>query len=107
MGNTIIKTDSSGWENVNSYLYYKKMNGMVYIQGVSSGNVTLYANSWGNIGTLPESFRPSVEVNFTGMLRGTVQPCWCQVTPAGLVRIFNDTTTAQNYWEYGTTFPIG
>ena len=101
-----ITDDDGTWKSVNNYLKYSKRFGCVYIQGVSSGNVTLTAASWNNIGTLPEGYRPTSEIIFTAFDRNHIQPLMCSVTTAGVVRLYCDSGQACSYWLYGGSFPV-
>lgn len=102
-----IISDNGTWKSINAYLYYSKRGGNVYIQGVSSGNVTLTAASWNNIGTLPVGYRPNKEIAFTAFDRNHLQPLWCSVTTAGVVRLYCDSGQSCSYWVYGGSFPVG
>lgn len=101
-----ITDDDGTWKSVNNYLKYSKRFGCVYIQGVSSGNVTLTAASWNNIGTLPEGYRPTSEIIFTAFDRNHLQPLRCSVTTAGVVRLYCDSGQSCSYWIYGGSFPV-
>ena len=101
-----ITDDDGTWKSVNNYLKYSKRFGCVYIQGISNGNVTLTAASWNNIGTLPEGYRPTSEIMFTAFDRNHLQPLWCSVTTAGVVRLYCDSGQACSYWLYGGSFPV-
>lgn len=101
-----ITDDNGTWKSVNNYLKYSKRFGCVYIQGVSSGTITLSAASWNNIGTLPEGYRPTSEIMFTAFDRNHLQPLWCSVTTAGVVRLYCDSGQTCSYWLYGGSFPV-
>lgn len=101
-----ITDDNGTWKSVNNYLKYSKRFGCVYIQGVSSGTITLSAASWNNIGTLPEGYRPTSEIIFTAFDRNHLQPLWCSVTTAGVVRLYCDSGQTCSYWLYGGSFPV-
>ena len=101
-----VDDDNGEWHSVNNYLKYSKRYGSVYIQGASSGNVTLTAAQWNNIGTLPAGYRPTAEIIFTAFDRDHKQPLWCSVTTAGVVRLYCDTGQTCNYWLYGGSFPV-
>ena len=101
--------DNSGdtqWHQVNAYLNYKCVFKNVTIYGSSAGDVTLAASSWTNIGTLPAGYRPTQEVYFMAILRGTNSPAYGKVQADGIVSIYNGTTSAQSYWVYSGTFPL-
>ena len=101
--------DNGAWTklNGNGYVVYTKRSGLVSVQGVSSGTVTITAGQWNNLGTLPSGYRPDEAINFLGFDRSHKQPLWGQVTTAGVVRFYADTGQTCNYWEYGVTFPVG
>lgn len=102
-----IKGDNGAWTSVNGdYLRKTKRSGIVHIQGQSSGTVTLYGGSWGNLATLPNGYRPSETVNFIVFDRNHLQPLWGQVLTTGVVRVYCDTNQTCNYWEYSASFPV-
>lgn len=84
----------TGWITFNSYLTYRKKNGIVYVS-VNTGSITTNANAGFDYGTLPEGFRPSNQLctgmsgygaSVTNVTYGSCQQ-WLRITTSGNVNM--------------------
>ena len=68
---SIIKNDDTGWISLDSYISYRRKNGVVFVKAYwSSMSIT---TSWVTKATLPDGYRPSEGVYFPCMSLTTAQ----------------------------------
>lgn len=104
----------TGWIDVarkdaNSFVVYRKKNGIVTIAGISYGGWSIGANGSINIGTLPDGVRPPFEIKFIGatMSSSTYQLQIVLNPDNGNIKITNmNPSSASNYWGFTATYPV-
>ena len=96
----------SGWQELTPTVQYRKKNGVVYISGRSAGQQTIPASTYYTLGTLPEGYRPTIEVRLGADTSGDNGfEIVALATPSGLVRIW--CSGARSYWDIFGCFPVG
>ena len=63
-----VTAEDTGWLTLNSYVTYRKKNGILYVNGVYpySNDIPNLTRGWQTLATLPVGFRPSSAIAFIG-----------------------------------------
>lgn len=101
----------TGWENI----YYvegaieikaRRVGKQVTLVGHCWGKDILHSREWAEIATLPERFRPAVEIPFSVLCMGgfDYEPCGSsRIEVNGCVSLF--LTQTPNYWKFSVNYP--
>lgn len=82
---------------VNSYVSCRMASGIVFVWGQSSGQLTLAADTWNSVGTLPEAFRPSENVYFIADNTARAAAMRGYIGTDGSINLYPD-SSATSYW---------
>lgn len=97
---------STGWEQI--YLNYtmaKRKGKAVTVIGVSGGGgITLTANAYKDITTLPAKYRPTEDIPFVVDAVGGSERIFGRIKTTGIVSIYSSGATA--YWGFSVTFLV-
>ena len=99
----------SGWISLSPQVKYRKKAGIVTIAGDSSGDVSLPAfDSATTIGTLPEEFRPSIDVHAVGTPKSSSgYMMQIRVFPTGQVSLVNlNPNYNLSFWGFSLSYPV-
>ena len=99
----------SGWISLSPQVKYRKKAGIVTIVGDSSGDVSLPAfDSATTIGTLPEEFRPSIDVHAVGTPKNSSgYMMQIRVFPTGQVSLVNlNPNYNLSFWGFSLSYPV-
>lgn len=99
----------SGWISLSPQVKYRKKAGIVTIVGDSSGDVSLPKfDTATTIGTLPEEFRPSIDVHAVGTPKNsTGYMMQIRVFPAGQVSLVNlNPNYNLSFWGFSLSYPV-
>lgn len=96
----------TGWINLNSAIKYRKINGIVYVNVLSSANIKLEQNKYTVVGTLPVGFRPNTKMQFVFHTVGSeMLGCSAYIDESGNIALYPYNRIAE-YWGFSTSFPV-
>lgn len=96
-GKKIFETQKN-WTSINANNDYHIKNGMVILRGFSNNDKVIYANTYTNVGTLPENIRPSTSLDFPLTFVGGQQIGFVRINTNGNIDCYVNSTTG--YWTY-------
>lgn len=101
-----IKENDTGWIILNDVIKYRIINEIIYIHGLSEGNISIGGANYVNVGVLPEKYRPSEKVMFAWSPYGQVSgnPS-AYVGTDGRILMYNSTAST-SYWGFIISYPI-
>ena len=99
---SIIKHDDTGWISLDSYVSYRRKNGVVFVKAYWGS--TTVNTSWTTKATLPDGFRPSDGVNFPCMSLTSAQVLG-NVSTSGAIALRTNSGTA-NTTGFLISYPI-
>lgn len=104
--NGIVDRTDTGWKQLNSYTSYRKTHGYVTVVAWCGGEVTLDQSLYTVVGTLPEGYRPSIQIPFVyHTMGGTVVSQSGYINSAGEILAYSDSAYT-SYWAFTVTYPI-
>lgn len=101
----------TGWENVyyvsdSMYVKARRVGKQVTVVGKSSGYYELPAGEYRDVTTLPEKFRPSVDIQFAKHNQGGAATADSNyVSPDGRVRMYT-AESGNRYWGFSVSYPV-
>lgn len=97
-------SEDTGWITLNQNIKYRKVGNMVTIVG--NANNTQFGNgAYTTIGTLPEGFRPSIQIPFTYHGQGGNPPGMSAfIYPYGNIDIYS--STLQSIFKFTVSYPV-
>ena len=96
----------TGWVALNGYTSYRRKCGYVTVVVWCGGSLVLTPNAYTNVATLPEGFRPALQIPFTYHTQGGSPPSQsAYINSEGEILIY---TKAENsdYFAFSVTYPI-
>ena len=104
--NGIVDKTDTEWVAINDFTYYRCKFGYVTVVAVCRGELILTPNSYTEIGTVPEEYRPALEIPFAYHKLGGSPPSQAAyVNTEGKILIY---TTDENsdHFAFSVTYPI-
>ena len=97
---------ATGWEQIyQNFTRAKRKGYVVAVTGESgSGGITLPANQYKDIATLPSQYRPSTTVAFYVDAAGGSERIFGRIWTTGVVSLYSSGQTA--YWNFGVTYIV-
>ena len=110
MAVSTIKYDGdTSWTTIafgsNSYVKYRRRSGILTIVGTFAGDVPV-GDSSVNLLTLPEGYRPTEDMYFPVINRGTNGDGYGHVTSTGGVLSLRNSLTTMHYYVFCASFPV-
>lgn len=97
---------SSGWESIYSnYTKAKRKGKVVTVKGYSAGGgINLPANTYKDITTLPEKYRPTETMYLTINTLGGSSQITGQIETNGILKLYS--TQATSYWAFTVSYVV-
>lgn len=106
VGSKTVDVDDTGWVQLSLYVKYRKKNGFITVVGTSHGGLSLTANAYTTVATLPENLRPSFDFPFVfHCVGGTLSAQSAYITPSGNINLYV-INSGMNYWMFSVTYPL-
>lgn len=98
-----LRTDAS-W--VSAWpIYYRRKNGIVFVNGDSTNGEKLPANTYTTVYTLPSEYAPSTSIKFICSPYGNNQTIIGQILTNGSIQLY-PVNFETEYWAFNVTYPI-
>lgn len=91
-------------ETNKGFCYARLKNGHVNLQGLSDKEMTIPANTYFDLTTLPKKYRPTVNIYFPMITRdNTISMFGVVYSDSGIIKIYS--TKETSWWRYSVTYP--
>ena len=102
----MIDGTDTGWLTLNSTTSYCRTHGHVTVVAWCGGQVPLSADAYTNVGTLPEGFRPAIQIPLVYHTQGgSIVAKSGYIDSDGNIELFSKETNVY-YWAFSVTYPI-
>ena len=92
----------TNWTTLTTEVNYRKKNGFVIVRGSSVSTQAIQGGVL--LGTLPNGYRPEVEIDNAASTKGGAGTALVRISTNGNVAIFANPSTT--YWSFAVVFPL-
>ena len=101
-----IDGTDTGWVAINNCVSYRVKCGYITIVGYSGGDITLTANDYKSVGTIPTQYKPATRIFFTWTaVGGGFDNQSAYVSTDGSINLYT-VESDKSYWAFTITYPI-